>query len=121
MTNQSSIADPDEGLVARLIHSSEAENIMPWKRGRNLCAEAADRIQSLTAELARLRELLEKAQFAATTRGMALAPFAEACSNCIDDEPDEASTWEHAVTMDLTFRDFRGAHAVLKHKDKSDG
>jgi hypothetical protein len=56
-------------------------------------------------------------EFQVAQRGMALAPFAEACLNCIDDsEPDNASTWEHPVGMEVTIRDFREARASLEQR-----
>ena len=64
-------------------------------------------IESQAARIEALEEVVAH-------RGMALAPFAEACSNCIDEtDRDEDRVWEHPIGMELTFRDFREAHQVL--------
>jgi hypothetical protein len=74
--------------------------------------EAMD-LESMMRRVDAMQERMKRLEFEVAQRGMALAPFAEACDNCIDDEPDDHSTWEHAVGMEVTFRDFREARAAL--------
>ena len=68
--------------------------------------------ESLVSNLATLKkiETLEKENQALRE---ALEPFAKACDDCVDNEPDRAHIWEHAAAMEITFGNLRKARTAL--------
>lgn len=62
-----------------------------------------------------------EARFAATSPDLfaALEPFAAAAIDCLDDEEDRGSMWEHPAAMDITVGDLRRA-AVACRKARGD-
>jgi hypothetical protein len=95
--------------MARSINAIAGEYRIAWSTA------VADRMAKAAYTIVERR--IGELEFQVAQRGMALAPFAEACLNCIDDsEPDNASTWEHPVGMEVTIRDFREARASLEQR-----
>jgi hypothetical protein len=103
--------------MAKAISRAMSAGLHGGKPSDYVADDFEDFVPEAQAAYAIVERRIGELEFQVAQRGMALAPFAEACLNCIDDsEPDNASTWEHPVGMEVTIRDFREARASLEQR-----